>query len=95
MDVEKENERIGDLIKKVNSDWKSQPDIEEGQIFDLKPKYGGGIFGRCCGVLVGMKNFRTFFIVDEKGYIFIPSQSAKPTIRTYSDYPAIPFITQL
>jgi len=30
MDVEKENERIGDLIKKVNSDWKSQPDIEEG-----------------------------------------------------------------
>lgn len=30
MDVEKENERIGDLVKKVNSDWKFQPDIEEG-----------------------------------------------------------------
>lgn len=42
MDVEKENERIGDLIKKVNSDWKSQPDIEEGYIYDLKLKYGGG-----------------------------------------------------
>lgn len=30
--------------------------------------------------------------MEEKDYIFLPSQSAKSTIRTYSDYPAIPFI---
>lgn len=42
MDVEKENERIGDLVKKVNSDWKSQPDIEEGYIYDLKPEVWRG-----------------------------------------------------
>jgi hypothetical protein len=30
IDVEIENERIGDLIKKVNLNWKSQSDIEEG-----------------------------------------------------------------
>lgn len=78
--------------------------------FDWKPLFGnlgrerykfktgnmeGAVLGGVSVCLSVRENYVTLFIVDEKGYIFLPSQSAKSTIRIYSDYPAIPFITQL
>ena len=41
----------------------------------------GAVLGGVSVCLSVRENYVTLFIVDEKGYIFLPSQSAKPTIR--------------
>lgn len=41
----------------------------------------GAVLGGVSVCLSVRENYVILFIVDEKGYIFLPSQSAKPTIK--------------